>query len=276
MIGCVGDDDFGRVNLDRLRRDGVDVSGHRGRPRSRHRQRLRALPRRRRPRLRLQHQAQRVGPHRARRRGARVLARSDHLHVMGTSLFSPSIVDIVDEAVATIKAQRRHGLVRPEPPAGDARPAGLARSLRAAVPPLRPVPAERPGTLSVHRGEGRTRRPSTRSWPRASRPSCIKRGAEGAELFRRRGARLASPASRSRRSIRPAPATVSAPPSSVAGCAACRPPRRCLRRRQRRARRDKAGTDGGRLEPGRTRRLSRGAAGGAHEPLASPISPASA
>jgi sugar/nucleoside kinase (ribokinase family) len=26
MIGCVGDDDFGRLNLDRLRRDGVDVS----------------------------------------------------------------------------------------------------------------------------------------------------------------------------------------------------------------------------------------------------------
>ena len=27
IIGCVGDDDFGRVNLERLRRDGVDVSG---------------------------------------------------------------------------------------------------------------------------------------------------------------------------------------------------------------------------------------------------------
>ena len=27
MIGAVGDDDFGRVNVDRLRRDGVDVSG---------------------------------------------------------------------------------------------------------------------------------------------------------------------------------------------------------------------------------------------------------
>ena len=26
MVGTVGDDDFGRVNLDRLRRDGVDVS----------------------------------------------------------------------------------------------------------------------------------------------------------------------------------------------------------------------------------------------------------
>ena len=27
IIGCVGNDDFGRVNLDRLRRDGVDVEG---------------------------------------------------------------------------------------------------------------------------------------------------------------------------------------------------------------------------------------------------------
>ena len=26
MIGCVGEDDFGRVNIERLRRDGVDVS----------------------------------------------------------------------------------------------------------------------------------------------------------------------------------------------------------------------------------------------------------
>jgi tagatose kinase len=27
IIGCVGNDDFGRVNLDRLRRDGVNVEG---------------------------------------------------------------------------------------------------------------------------------------------------------------------------------------------------------------------------------------------------------
>jgi sugar/nucleoside kinase (ribokinase family) len=27
MIGCVGDDDFGVLNVERLRRDGVDVSG---------------------------------------------------------------------------------------------------------------------------------------------------------------------------------------------------------------------------------------------------------
>src|SRR5215469_6812455 len=27
MIGCVGDDDFGALNVDRLRADGVDVSG---------------------------------------------------------------------------------------------------------------------------------------------------------------------------------------------------------------------------------------------------------
>jgi len=27
MIGCVGDDDFGALNVERLRADGVDVSG---------------------------------------------------------------------------------------------------------------------------------------------------------------------------------------------------------------------------------------------------------
>ena len=33
IIGCVGNDDFGRVNLDRLRRDGVDVKASGSTPR---------------------------------------------------------------------------------------------------------------------------------------------------------------------------------------------------------------------------------------------------
>ena len=66
MIGCVGDDDFGALNLDRLARDGVDVSAIAVHPDAAHRQRLRPLPRRRRPRLRLQHPPQRLRRHRAR------------------------------------------------------------------------------------------------------------------------------------------------------------------------------------------------------------------
>ena len=151
MIGCVGDDDFGRVNLNRLRRDGVDVSGDPHRPRGGDRQRVRALPARRLARLRLQHQAERVGPDRARRRGARraraqrppardgngaVLARDRRHRPRGGG---------------GDQGARRHDLLRPQPAAGDAAPAGPQRGLRSAVPPLRPLSAERRGADPVHR-----------------------------------------------------------------------------------------------------------------------------
>ena len=62
MIGCVGDDDFGLVNFERLRADGVDVSAISVHPGRADRKRLRHLPGERRPSLRLQHPAQRLGP----------------------------------------------------------------------------------------------------------------------------------------------------------------------------------------------------------------------
>ena len=57
IIGCVGDDDFGRVNLNRLRRDGVNVEGIRIDPEKTSRQRLRSVQARWIARLRVQHQA---------------------------------------------------------------------------------------------------------------------------------------------------------------------------------------------------------------------------
>lgn len=99
MIGCVGDDDFGRVNLDRLRRDGVDVSGIRVDPEAatgsafvRYRpDGTRAFV------FNIKHSASgRIVLDDAARR---VLDSADHLHVMGTALFSPAIVAIVVEAV---------------------------------------------------------------------------------------------------------------------------------------------------------------------------------
>ena len=89
MIGCVGNDDFGRVNLDRLRRDGVNVEGIRIDPEAatgsafvRYRaDGSRAFV------YNIKHSAS--GNIVLDEAARAVLERSDHLHVMGTALFSP-------------------------------------------------------------------------------------------------------------------------------------------------------------------------------------------
>ena len=132
-------------------------------------QRLRSLQARRLPRLRVQHQAKRLG--RALRSTPRrdaVLERSDHLHVMGTALFSPKVVDIVLRAAESIKA--RGGTISFDP---NLRPEilnlpGPSRGVRNLVSPLRRLSAERRRALSVHGREGREKR--RRGNPRPRRP----------------------------------------------------------------------------------------------------------
>jgi tagatose kinase len=105
MIGCVGDDDFGRVNLNRLRRDGVDVSGIRIDPEAATGSafvRYRADGSRAFVYNIRQSASGRVELDAAARA---VLDRGDHLHIMGTALFSPRIVDIVLEAAQGVKAR---------------------------------------------------------------------------------------------------------------------------------------------------------------------------
>jgi sugar/nucleoside kinase (ribokinase family) len=105
IIGCVGNDDFGRVNLDRLRRDGVNVEGIRIDPELatgsafvRYRpDGSRAFV------YNIKHSAS--GSLVLDAAAKAVLERSDHLHVMGTALFSPSIVKIVLRAAEAIKAR---------------------------------------------------------------------------------------------------------------------------------------------------------------------------
>src|SRR5580700_10865969 len=103
IIGCLGADDFGRVNLDRLRRDGVDVEGVRIDP---ERATGSAFVRYRPDGSRafvynIKHSAS--GDIVLDEAARAVLDRSDHLHVMGTALFSPSIVDVVLRAAEAIK-----------------------------------------------------------------------------------------------------------------------------------------------------------------------------
>jgi hypothetical protein len=105
MIGCVGNDDFGRINLNRLRRDGVDVSGVRTDPEA---VTGSAFVRYRSDGSRAfvfnikQSASARIELDDAARS---VLGRADHLHVMGTALFSPRIVDIVLLAAQAVKAR---------------------------------------------------------------------------------------------------------------------------------------------------------------------------
>jgi tagatose kinase len=105
IIGCVGNDDFGRVNLDRLRRDGVNVEGVRidseaatGSAFVRYRpDGSRAFV------YNIKHSAS--GNITLDDAAGAVLNRSDHLHVMGTALFSPGIVEVVLGAAEAIKAR---------------------------------------------------------------------------------------------------------------------------------------------------------------------------
>ena len=105
IIGCVGADDFGRVNLDRLRRDGVDVEGVRIDPEMatgsafvRYRpDGSRAFV------YNIKHSA--AGAISLDAAAKAVLNRGDHLHVMGTALSSPNIVEVILAAAEAIKAR---------------------------------------------------------------------------------------------------------------------------------------------------------------------------
>ncbi|HMQ56912.1 MAG TPA: sugar kinase [Rhizobiaceae bacterium] len=105
LVSAVGDDDFGRLNLERLQRDGVDVSAVLVDP---DRPPGSAFVRYRHDGSRdfvfnIRHSA--AG--RAHRTVAveQALAAADHVHVMGSSLSSPEFVALNIEAVETVRAR---------------------------------------------------------------------------------------------------------------------------------------------------------------------------
>jgi sugar/nucleoside kinase (ribokinase family) len=103
MISCVGNDDFGMLNIERLRADGVDVSAisvDRDAPTGsafvtyqengdRHFV------------FNILHSAS--GHISITEAAAELLAHADHLHVMGTSLISPRVMEAVREASRRVK-----------------------------------------------------------------------------------------------------------------------------------------------------------------------------
>lgn len=104
IVGCVGDDDFGRLNLERMRRDGVDtravemISGyptgtafvryqHDGGRRFVHN---------------IEHSA--AGRLRLTGMARSLLREATHLHVSGASLFSQQATEVVFESIEVVKA----------------------------------------------------------------------------------------------------------------------------------------------------------------------------
>ena len=105
MIGRVGDDDFGRINTRRLAADGVDISAIAVDPEAatgsafvRYR-----VDGDRDFVFNIKHSAN--GGLVLDEAGRALIAGADHLHVMGSSLFSAAVVEATDAAVSAIKAK---------------------------------------------------------------------------------------------------------------------------------------------------------------------------
>ncbi len=103
MIACVGDDDFGRLNIERLQRDGVDVGAIRidpdlvtGSAFVRYRE-----DGERDFVFNIRHSAS--GAMRIDDAADRLLRSCRHLHVMGSSLFSDHLIEAANGAVARVR-----------------------------------------------------------------------------------------------------------------------------------------------------------------------------
>ena len=105
IVSCVGDDDFGTLNIARLRADGVDTSGIEISPEAATGSAF----------VRYRQDGQRDFVFNLRRSAAAairptpaasaLIAAADHLHVMGSAFFSPGIVGLVHDAIEAIKGR---------------------------------------------------------------------------------------------------------------------------------------------------------------------------
>lgn len=186
MIGAVGDDDFGRVNLDRLIRDGVDVSAvavDRAMPTGSAFVRYRADGSR--------DFVYNIATSAAARFGwtdavENLVARAGHLHVMGSALSMPNAGEVIDRAAKRIKA--RGGSVSLDPNLrkelryDDATEAQFAR-LVAMSDLLLPSGEE----LERAAGVAREAAAVARLLDLGVTEIVLKRGADGATCFRRDG-----------------------------------------------------------------------------------------
>ena len=193
MVGAVGDDDFGRVNTDRLKRDGVDVStisidpdyptGS-------------AFVRYRKDGSR--DFVYNIATSAAARFGwsqtvGDLINRSGHLHVMGSALSVPSAREVIDKAVDIVKA--RGGTLSVDPNIRkelklDKDTERRFSKLVAAADLLLPSGEELERAAGVE-GEAEAIR---RLFEVGVKEIVLKRGAEGATYFGRDGDRIDAPA----------------------------------------------------------------------------------
>lgn len=193
MVGAVGDDDFGRVNIERLRRDGVDVSAIAIDP---------DFPTgsafvRYRPdgsRDFVYNIAKSAAARFGWTQGVRdLIGRSGHLHVMGTALSMASACDVIDEAVRIVK--KRGGTLSVDPNIRKELRLDQATEKRfsqlvSMADLLLPSGAELERAAGVDGEEVAIER----LFERGIKEIVLKRGAEGATCFSRDGARIDSPA----------------------------------------------------------------------------------
>jgi len=104
IVGCVGDDDFGWLNIDRLRVDGVDISAINIHPRAVTGSAF----------VRYRHDGSRdfvfnirdsaAGKTKLTKVGRQMISACGHLHVMGSALCAPGLAEAVEEALTIVKA----------------------------------------------------------------------------------------------------------------------------------------------------------------------------
>lgn len=193
MIGTVGDDDFGRVNLDRLRADGVDVSAvaiDRDYPTGSAFVRYRGDGAR--------DFVYNIATSAASRFGwddavAAVVGEAGHIHVMGTALTMPSAGEVIARAVDIIKA--RGGTLSVDPNLRkelrlDAAVGRQFAELVANADLLLPSGDELERAAGVE-GEAAALK---RLFELGVKEIVLKRGVDGATCFGRDGSRLDAPA----------------------------------------------------------------------------------
>jgi fructokinase len=193
MVGAVGDDDFGRVNIDRLKRDGVDVSAISIDPEF---PTGSAFVRYRADGSRdfvfniAKSAAGRFG---WTERVRDLIGRSGHLHVMGSALSMPSAREVIDQAVDVVKA--RGGTVSVDPNIRkelklDEDTERRFAKLVSVADLLLPSGEELERAAGVE-GEGAAIK---RLFDMGVKEIVLKRGAEGATYFGQDGTRVDAPA----------------------------------------------------------------------------------
>lgn len=193
MVGAVGDDDFGRVNLDRLRADGVDVSAISIDPDFPTGSAF----------VRYRHDGSRdfvfnIARSAAARFGwtppvEELIRRGGHLHVMGSALSVPSAREVIDRALGIIKG--RGGSVSVDPNIRkelklDADTERRFADLVASADLLLPSGEELERAAGAE-GEANAIR---RLFDLGLKEIVLKKGAEGASYFGRDGTQIDVPA----------------------------------------------------------------------------------